>query len=83
MLPHWTPSVSAQYPQIGTRFKPPHELHCPFYPARGPYSSSDPQLLKQHFRELRAAGVGVAAISWWGPEWRQGTTDTQVWCGMV
>ncbi|KAL4436928.1 hypothetical protein ABPG75_004067 [Micractinium tetrahymenae] len=77
VLPHWTPSVSAQHPQIGTRFKPPAELHSPFYPLAGPYSSSDPQLLRRHFRELRAAGVGVAAVSWWGPQWRQNTTDTQ------
>lgn len=44
----------------------------------GPYSSSDPALLRRHFRELRATGVGVAAVSWWGPGWRQNTTDTQV-----
>lgn len=77
VLPHWTPSVSAQYPQIGTRFSPPAELHSPFYPLAGPYSSSDPALLRRHFRELRATGVGVAAVSWWGPGWRQNTTDTQ------
>ncbi|KAL4430585.1 hypothetical protein ABPG77_005825 [Micractinium sp. CCAP 211/92] len=77
VLPHWTPSVSSQYPQIGTRFKPPAELHSPFYPLAGPYSSSDPALLRRHFREMRAAGVGVAAVSWWGPSWRQNTTDTQ------
>lgn len=24
--------------------------------------------------------MGVAAVSWWGPSWRQNTTDTQVGC---
>ncbi|PSC70263.1 glyco endo-alpha-1,2-mannosidase [Micractinium conductrix] len=77
VLPHWTPQVSAQYPAIGTRFKPPQALHSPFYPLAGPYSSADPATVRRHFRELRQAGVGVAALSWWGPQWRQGTTDTQ------
>jgi hypothetical protein len=40
ILPHWNPELAKQWPS-GTQFKPPASLHSPFYPARGPYSSSD------------------------------------------
>jgi len=41
-------------------------LHAPFYPAAGPYSSSDPKLLDAHFSQLREAGVDAAVLSWTG-----------------
>lgn len=65
-LPHWTPSVAALYPSPATRWLPPHDIHAPFYPARGPYSSRDPSTLEAQFRDMRAAGVRVAVCSWWG-----------------
>lgn len=77
VLPHWQEHVSRQYPQVGRRFQPPGELHSPFYPLRGPYSSADQQLLVEQFQEMKAAGIGVAVVSWWGPAWRNGTHDTQ------
>eukprot|EP00877_Chromochloris_zofingiensis_P009285 jgi/Chrzof1/460/Cz01g16190.t1 len=61
----------------GSRFNPPGSVHCPFYPWRGPYSSSDPVLIQQHIQELLDANVTVLAVSWWGPVWREGTHDTQ------
>lgn len=76
VLPHWAEETRRRFPH-GERFRPPRDLHAPFYPARGPYSSSDPALLRAHMRELRAAGVGGVIASWWGPQWRAGTTDTQ------
>lgn len=60
VLPHWQEHVSRQYPQVGRRFQPPGELHSPFYPLRGPYSSADQQLLVEQFQEMKAAGE-----SWW------------------
>jgi len=77
VLPHWSEAVRQKFPH-GVRFKPPEELHSPFRPSRGPYSSSSPALLRAHFTELAAeAGVGVVALSWWGPAWREGSADTQ------
>jgi hypothetical protein len=77
ILPHWNAEVARQYPTRG-RFHPPDNLHCPFYPKLGPYSSSDPDVILAHMRQLREAGVNVLVVSWWGPHWREGTHDTQV-----
>lgn len=65
-LPHWTPSVAAQYPPPSVRWLPPHDIHAPYYPARGPYSSRDSRVLQEQFRDMRDAGVSVAVCSWWG-----------------
>lgn len=66
VLPHWHEHVNKQHPQVGRRFEPPGELHSPFYPVRGPYSSADPELLADQFREMKAAGeprpAGGAAL---------------------
>jgi hypothetical protein len=47
---------------------PPVDITSRYYPALGPYSSNDPDVLAQHFAWIRRAGVGVAALSWWGPD---------------
>lgn len=62
VLPHWQEHVSRQYPQIGRRFQPPAELHSPFYPLRGPYSSADAELLVDQFREMKAAGESLGCV---------------------
>lgn len=56
VLPHWQEHVSRQYPQIGRRFQPPQQLHSPYYPLRGPYSSADPEVLEDQFREMKRTG---------------------------
>jgi glycoprotein endo-alpha-1,2-mannosidase len=66
VLPHWTPSVAARFPPPSTRWVPPDDIHAPFYPARGPYSSRDAATLDAQLAELRGAGVGVVVASWWG-----------------
>ena len=71
--------------QVGTRHNPPDELHSPFYPARGAYSSTDPAILRSHFEEIAstaqaggaAAGDVVVALSWWGQGSQASTADTQ------
>lgn len=59
------------------RFTPPDEIHAPYYPMRGCYSSSDPDLLDAHFHDFASHGIGVAVLSWWGQAARDGTHDTQ------
>jgi glycoprotein endo-alpha-1,2-mannosidase len=77
ILPHWQSSVNLDFPQIGKRHHPPGSLHSPFYPLRGPYSSSDPFIISSHFHEMRDAGIGVAVLSWWGQRSRPESRDTQ------
>jgi hypothetical protein len=40
-------------------FKPPNSIHAPFYPSLGPYSSSDPIVMRVHFQDMLNAGIGV------------------------
>src|SRR5690349_16819346 len=37
-----------------------------FYPNLGCYSVNDPNVLREHMRQLRQAGVGAICASWWG-----------------
>ena len=45
---------------------PPAVVASGFYPARGPYSSSDALVLEAQMREIAAAGIGTVISSWWG-----------------
>jgi glycoprotein endo-alpha-1,2-mannosidase len=45
---------------------PPADVASNYYPARGPYSSSDPKVVQAQMREIAAAGVGEVIVSWWG-----------------
>ena len=47
--------------------RPPEDIAANFYPARGPYSSSDFSILQQHMADIRGAGVDTVVVSWWGP----------------
>ena len=66
ILPHWTPSIAAQFPGSDTRFIPPHDIHAPFFPAAGPYSSKNSTLLRAQLASLKACGVSAIVVSWWG-----------------
>lgn len=45
---------------------PPDDIGSNYYPRLGPYSSSDPSVLRQHMQWIRQAGIGVLSLSWWG-----------------
>ncbi len=45
---------------------PPNDIASNFYPARGLYSSSDRLVISAQMDEIRAAGIGEIAVSWWG-----------------
>ena len=47
--------------------QPPKALGSTYYPARGPYSSSDPALVRAQMREIAEAGIDTVVVSWWGP----------------
>jgi glycoprotein endo-alpha-1,2-mannosidase len=46
--------------------KPPQYVYSRYYPARGPYSSSDPSVVDQQMAEIAAAGIDEVIVSWWG-----------------
>ena len=77
VLPHWTEQVNSQYPEIGSRFTPPGNLHSPFYPLNGPYSSRDPAVVVRQIDDMVRAGISVAVLSWWGQAEKPYATDTQ------
>ncbi|KXZ56938.1 hypothetical protein GPECTOR_1g846 [Gonium pectorale] len=77
VLPHWDPATAQKYPR-DIRFEPPDCIHSPYYPLRGPYSSSSSELITQHLEDMAAHGIGVLVASWWGPRWRDGSHDTQL-----
>jgi glycoprotein endo-alpha-1,2-mannosidase len=46
--------------------EPPFDLGTAFFPARGPYSSDDPRVLRSQMRDIAEAGVDEVVSSWWG-----------------
>ncbi len=53
--------------------QPPTTISSGYYPARGPYSSSDELVLSAQMREIAASGVTSVIVSWWG----RGTIEDQ------
>jgi hypothetical protein len=45
---------------------PPAEIASGWFPARGPYSSSDPTVVGAQMREIASIGVQTVIVSWWG-----------------
>lgn len=70
------PEVDGRYANwnhaVAVRGGPPRsypggdDIGANFYPARGCYSVNDPEVVAEHLRQLRRAGVGVLCVSWWG-----------------
>ena len=62
-----TPTRDGAYVHWGQRgYRPPSQIASDFYPARGPYSSSDASVVQSQLRELAAAGIDTVIVSWWG-----------------
>jgi glycoprotein endo-alpha-1,2-mannosidase len=45
---------------------PPDDVYSRFFPALGPYSSSDPAVVERQMTEIAAAHVDEVVVSWWG-----------------
>jgi len=63
---HWNHNVILREGG-GQAYTPPEDIGANFYPANGLYSSSNPADLRIHMTQMKDAGVGVAAVTWWGP----------------
>lgn len=42
------------------------DIGANFYPQLGSYSSTNAEIIDTHIKQIRDAGIGVVAISWWG-----------------
>src|SRR5947208_2342345 len=45
---------------------PPDDIASNYYPAYGPYSSSNATVIATQLREAARAGINELAVSWWG-----------------
>lgn len=71
-IEHWDTKQRDRFPHgEQTRRVPPGSIGSNFYPASGPYSSRDPDVVATHMRQMRQAGIGVVVVSWYPP----GTQD--------
>jgi glycoprotein endo-alpha-1,2-mannosidase len=66
ILPHWAQHTRDRYPHTNVSFVPPEDIHAPYYPQEGCYSSADGALLRRHFTLMREYGIDTAIVSWWG-----------------
>jgi glycoprotein endo-alpha-1,2-mannosidase len=64
IVPHWIDSTwnnAGNYPGGD-------DIGANYYPQIGCYSSNDPDIITLHMKQIRDAGIGVIAISWWGKD---------------
>jgi glycoprotein endo-alpha-1,2-mannosidase len=62
-----TPAVDGRWAHWNQNWhRPPADVYSRFYPASGPYSSSDPAVLERQMAEIAGAGVDQLVVSWWG-----------------
>lgn len=62
IIPHW---VDSTWNNMGS-YPGGDDIGANYYPQLGCYSSNDPQIITLHIRQIRDAGIGVVAYSWWG-----------------
>ncbi len=48
--------------------RPPAQIASDWFPTRGPYSSSDPSVVRAQMREIASMGVQTVIVSWWGAQ---------------
>ena len=51
--------------------QPPADLYSSYFPALGPYSSSDPAVVERQMSQISAAGINEVIVSWWGRNSRE------------
>ena len=55
-LSHWDKNEDKKWPH--GRHHPPDDIGSNYYPELGPYSSKNPEVMENHMKQLRSAGVG-------------------------
>jgi len=62
VIPHWIDTTwNNMDPHTGG-----DDVGANFYPQLGNYSSKDPATISTHVQQIKEAGIGVIALSWWG-----------------
>ena len=56
-LQHWDPNEAKKWPH--GQHKPPDDIGAQFYPELGPYSSRKVEVMEEHMKQIRSAGVGA------------------------
>ena len=64
IIPHW---VDSTWNNAG-KYPGGDDIGANFYPELGCYSSNDPEIITIHMKQIRDAGIGVIAFSWWGKD---------------
>jgi glycoprotein endo-alpha-1,2-mannosidase len=64
VIPHWVDTTwNNKEPYPGG-----DDVGANFYPQLGSYSSMNPEIIATHMQQIKDAGIGVVAISWWGKD---------------
>eukprot|EP01130_Rhizamoeba_saxonica_P017657 TRINITY_DN8604_c0_g1_i1.p1 TRINITY_DN8604_c0_g1~~TRINITY_DN8604_c0_g1_i1.p1 ORF type:complete len:431 (+),score=84.25 TRINITY_DN8604_c0_g1_i1:1-1293(+) len=84
ILPHWNTNTRKNY-KYNINYNPPEDIGSCYYPERGTYSSSNPDIINQHMSDLKDY---LVVISWWGPKHKSESKDgegftTDVLVGMI
>lgn len=66
-IKHWDDTVAKQYSKYSGRHSPPGDIGANFYPALGPYSSWNKEVIRNHMKQIEVSGAGVLAVSWYPP----------------
>jgi glycoprotein endo-alpha-1,2-mannosidase len=71
VLPHHVDTIWNEKPPYGGG----DDIGANFYPQLGCYSSIDTKVIETHMQQMKQAGTGVVALSWWG---KKSYTDKSV-----
>lgn len=63
---HGTPSVDGQWSRWNDEGRQPdqQDIASMYWPQKGPYSSGDPEVLRQQAAEMKQAGIDVVMLFW-------------------
>jgi len=64
IIPHW---IDSTWNNAGS-YPGGDDIGANFYPQLGCYSSNNPELIAQHMKQIRKAGIGTIVLSWWGKD---------------
>eukprot|EP00927_Polykrikos_kofoidii_P077259 TRINITY_DN74218_c0_g1_i1.p1 TRINITY_DN74218_c0_g1~~TRINITY_DN74218_c0_g1_i1.p1 ORF type:complete len:981 (+),score=106.05 TRINITY_DN74218_c0_g1_i1:74-3016(+) len=66
VIPHWDKNLAPRF--AGGKHNPDEgDIGSTFWPELGPYSSMDAHVVSVHMKQMRAASIGVAVLSWYPP----------------
>ncbi|HSG27404.1 MAG TPA: hypothetical protein VLA34_02910, partial [Candidatus Krumholzibacterium sp.] len=61
----WWTGTPANDPRGSVSHQGGTDIASSFFPAYGPYSSADPNIIKSHIDQIAAAKIGTICVTWW------------------